>query len=109
MKKREIKTIEIGETFKENKRIEENYYNRNSEYKTLYECYGRPSDAKIYIYNKYEKMLFDNCDCVYNYGIRSYNSMIIVLHAIVRKNNKTYYLLITPSYNYFKEIEENEE
>lgn len=99
--------LEIGEQFKRKANILEGYksgYFR--EFKTLRECYDRWSDAKEYIYNKYYDLLLNNCDRVIDYGVRSYNSMIIVLHALVIKNGVKYYLMITPSYNYYVEIEE---
>ena len=98
--RKEKKIIEIGENFTFKKGIKDGYF---TEYKTLYQCYNRPSDAKINIYNYYEKLLYNNCDAVLNYGIRSYNSMIIVLHAEITKDNKRYYVKITPSYNWIEE------
>lgn len=94
--------INMGEEFQENKKmIQEVYYN---EFKTLGQCYDNWSDAKEHIYNYYRYLLNDNCDKVENYGIRSFNSMIIVLHAIVEKDGKRLYLVITPSHNWYNEI-----
>lgn len=94
--------INMGEDFRENKKmIQEEYY---SEFKTLGQCYDNWSDAKENVYNNYRKLLNDNCDKVINYGIRSYNTNVIVLHAIVEKEGKKLYLVITPSYNWYNEI-----
>ena len=104
MRKRE--TILIGEEFNKKSSILKDFsYFRD--FKSLYECYSRCSEAKHNIYNYYEKLLFNNCDRVLEYGVRSYNSMIIVLHAIVEKEGKKYYLMITPSYNWYCDYEEN--
>lgn len=101
MRKKEKNIIELGEEFAENKKIEQGYY---TEFKELYDCYGKCSDAKIRIFNYYKNLLEKNTDDVIDYGIRSYNSMVIILHAIVEKNGKKLYLVITPTYNWYKEI-----
>ena len=93
--------IKLGEEFAENKKISMEYW---EEFKTLRQCYNSWSNAKENVYYNYRKLLNDNCDKVKNYGIRSYNANIIVLHAIVEKDNKKYYLVITPAHNWYKEI-----
>lgn len=93
--------IKLGEEFVENKKYNMEYWD---EFKTLRECFGRWSDAKENIYNYYRNLLENNCDRVENYGIRGYNSMIITLHAIVEKDGKRLYLVITPSHNWYNEI-----
>lgn len=98
--RKEKRKIEIGEEFVENKNFTQEYY---EDYKTLRECYGRWSDAKENIFNYYKKLLEDNSKVI-NYGIRSYNANVITLHAEIEKDNKKYYLVITPSYNWFNEI-----
>lgn len=102
MKKREI--LNIGEDFYYKGNINDVYYNQ---YKTLYECYNNWSYRKHEVFEYYKELLNDNCDDVLKYGIRSYNSMIIVLHSIVIKDGKKYYLLITPSHNWYNEINED--
>lgn len=99
--KKEKRKIELGEEFVENKKMQQGYW---TEFMSLESCYGRCSNAKKNIYNYYYNLLVKNTEKVLNYGVRSYNSMIIVLHAIVEKDNKKYYLVITPSYNWFNEI-----
>lgn len=103
---RKTSYLEIGEQFKRKSNILEGYKNGYfKEFKTLKQCFNKWSDAKENIYNKYYNLLKNNCDDVINYGVRSFNSMIIVLHALVIKNGVKYYLMITPSYNYYVEIE----
>ena len=102
--KKEKKYLKLGETFQE----KNNLYIRNN-YDWIFECYNRPSDRKIYIYNYYEKLLRDNADRVERYGVASYNTMMITLEAIIQKEGKRYYIYITPSYNYFMELEDKEE
>ena len=101
--KKEKRIIKIGEEFKENKNFNMEYWN---EFKTLRECYGRWSDRKENIYNYYKNLLNNNADKVEKYGVRTYNANVITLHAIIEKENKKYYLVITPSYNWFNEIGE---
>lgn len=98
--KKEKRKIELGEEFTENKKITQEYYN---DFKTLRDCYGSWSNAKENIFNKYRRLLGDNAKII-KYGIRSYNANVIILHAIVEKDNKKYYLVITPTYNWFNEI-----
>ena len=99
--KKQKNIIKLGEDFVENKKMNQDYW---SDFKTLRECYGKWSGRKEYIYNYYQGLLSLNCDKVLDYGIRSYNSMIIVLHAIVEKDGKRLYLVITPSHNWYSEI-----
>lgn len=99
--KKEKKKIMLGEEFVENKKMQQGYY---SDFLELEDCYGRCSERKRYIYNYYFNLLHNNCDRVLAYGVRSFNSMIIVLHAKVEKDGKLLYLVITPSYNWFNEI-----
>ena len=99
--RKENKKLMLGEEFNENKSLSMDYF---EDFKTLGQCYGHWSTAKENIYTYYANLIANNVDNVINYGIRSYNSNIIVLHAIVEKDNKKYYLMITPSYNWFKEV-----
>lgn len=99
--KKEKKIIKMGEEFEENKKMEQGYY---TQFKTLGNCYGRWSDAKERVYNYYKKLLNDNTEKVEKYGIRSYNCNVIILHAIVEKEGKRLYIVITPSYNWYTEI-----
>lgn len=93
-----------GESFKKNTRLYYNDYFKDS-FKSLNECYNSWSDRKEYIFNHYYNMLVNEKRVnILKYGVRSFNSNIIVLGAIIKKNNKKYYLMITPTYNYFNEI-----
>ena len=110
MKKRE--QLFLGEDFTYNKNIDKYYNNKDFldlDYKTLYQCYNTCSNIKHNIYNYYEKLLHNNCDVVYQYGVRSYNQMMFTLHGVIKKDNKYYYIVITKSNNYYKEIDINEE
>lgn len=102
---KKAKIINFGEDFNRKKNILEGFNTYLSDFKTLRQCFTRWSNAKENIYNKYYNLLKNNCDKIINYGIRSYNSMIIVLHAIVIKDGIKYYLMITPTYNWYIEIE----
>jgi len=102
-KMQKIKYINLGEEFKIKKGLQCEYL---KEFKSLFECYDRPSQAKENIYNYYLKLLYNNCDDVLVYGVRSYNTFTITLHAKIKKDNKLYYVLITPSYNYIEQIQE---
>lgn len=93
--------IDLGEDFKRKNNIKVSYF---SEYKTLNQCFNKWSIYKQQVYNYYYDLLVKNCDKVINYGIRSYNSMIIILHGEIIKNDKKYYIMITPKYNYYMEL-----
>ena len=95
------KTINFGREFTEDKKLTQGYY---TQYKTLRDCYERWSDTKENIYYLWKNILLDNTDNVENYGIRSYNANFIVLHATVEKDNKRYYLMITPSHTKYVEV-----
>ena len=101
--KKEKRYLNLGEEFKE----KNNLYIRGN-YDGLYNCYDRPSGRKAYIYDYYERLLRDNADRVERYGVASYNTMIITLEADIIKDGKRYYIYITPSYNYFMELESSE-
>lgn len=101
MKKEKNNILKIGEDFYKKNSIKSDYF---TNYYSLNECFNKWSIYKQNIYNYYYDLLKNNCDKVIYYGIRSYNSMIIILHSEIIKNNKRYYLLITPKYNWYKEI-----
>lgn len=101
--KKEKRYLNLGEEFKE----KNNLYIRGN-YDGLYNCYDRPSGRKAYIYDYYERLLRDNADRVERYGVASFNTMIITLEADIIKDGKRYYIYITPSYNYFMELESSE-
>ena len=106
MKRKEKRELIIGEKFNEKKGIISHYNGYN--FYSLEQCYNTCSIAKRNIYDKYFKLIYDNSDRVLRYGVKSYNSMIITLEAEVIKDDKKYYLMITPSYNWFEELEQDE-
>ena len=101
--KKEKRYLQIGERFEE----KNNLFIRGN-FDSLFNCYDRPSYRKENIYGYYLRLLQDNADDVERYGVASYNSMIITLEAIIKKEGKRYYIYITPSYNYYMEIENDE-
>lgn len=105
IKKEKNNIINLGEDFKIVNNNKINYYCKHFE--DLYKCYDRPSYSKINVYNYYYDLLKNNCDSILCYGVRSYNTFKITLNAIIKKDNKSYYVLITPAYNYIIEIEED--
>lgn len=107
MKRKE--NLKIGNEFFTYKKNIDKYYNYFNEYKTLDECYNSYSTYKYNAYKYYEELIYKNADRVIAFGVRSYNSMQFTLHAIIEKEGKRYYLLITKSYNYYKEYEGNYE
>ena len=102
--KKEKRYLKLGETFQEKNNL---FIRGNYDY--LYQCYDRPSGRKVYIYDYYERLLRDNADRVECYGVASYNTMIITLEAVIQKEGKRYYIYITPSYNYYMELENDDE
>ncbi len=101
MRKKEKNIINLGEEFVENKNFTQEYY---TQFKTLSDCYGSWSTAKQNVFNYYKNLLEKNTDKVIQYGIRSYNCNVIILHAIVEKEGKKLYTVITPSYNWYNEV-----
>ena len=88
----------------------ENFHKKNSldyvgNYDSLRDIFGSYSREKENIYNYYYELLVDNCDEVIDYGIRSFSRFFITLESMVKKGNKTYYLVITKSYNWYKELD----
>ena len=102
--KKEKRYLQLGEQFQEknNLYIKGNYWG-------LYQCYDNPSGRKAYIFDYYLQLISENADRVERYGVASYNTMIITLEAIIQKEGKRYYIYITPSYNYFMELESDDE
>lgn len=109
MKKASKKTyLELGgekyEVAKNTHKISFEYFSSIKYYsklKTLSQCYGRPSQIKIDIYNDYYDTLKNECEEVFDYGISSYNTNLIILGAFVKLYNDSniYYLDIHKTYN----------
>ena len=62
----------------------------------LEDCYARPSQAKISVYNIWYNTIANDSDILY-YGVGSYNCNIFTINSIVNMNDKRYYLHITPT------------
>lgn len=105
MQKEKNNIINLGEDFKKVSSKKIDIFNKR--FLTLYQCYNRPSQEKESIYNYYYQLLCNNCESVYQYGVKSYNTFMINLNAIIEKNNTLYYVLITPAHNYILEIKED--
>ena len=74
----------------------------NTNLKDIYQCYDRPSQAKVSIYN-------DWCDFAKkvdasNWGIASYNANIFTFDFCFKYEDKKYYAHITPCHNYICEV-----
>lgn len=69
---------------------------KNMKYKTLYDCYDRPSATKQQIYDDWLNWLPNKDDIMY---IRSYNTNFFTLWADVEWEGKEYYLEIYPTRN----------
>ena len=97
--------LNLGEEFEPKKAIIKDYESGYlNEFKYLFQCYDRPSQTKERVYNYYYDLLVENCDKIINYGVRGFNSCTISLHAIIIKDGKKYYLLITKNHNYYTEL-----
>lgn len=76
--------------------------NINTNLKDIYQCYDRPSQAKVNIFKEW-------CDFAKkvdasNYGIASYNANIFTFDFMFSYENAIYYAHITPSHNYICEV-----
>ena len=78
-------------------------YANNNYFKDVYNCYDRPSKAKLDIYKEWFNEL-NTYTIVKRYGIKSYNAHLIILNAIVKFKDKLYYLIIRKSGNEIYEI-----
>lgn len=98
------KILNIGEDFRKKNNILDDFNKGYYTFKKLRDCFDTWSMAKENIYNNYYNLLLNNCDEVIEYGIRGCTRWIITLHAIVIKDGVKYYLMITPSYNWYAEM-----
>lgn len=71
--------------------------------RTIYQCYERPSTAKVHIYKEWEEWAYLN-DVQY-FGVSSYSGFQFSLQGLVEHEGKTYLLSITKSHNYAYIIE----
>lgn len=104
--------ITIGtETFEKKKDIElkeitlDNYINtmRNTT-KTLDMCYGRPSEIKRDIYNKWYNTLRENTQDLLDFGVLSYNCNMFTIGATIKLNDKYYSIYITKTRQEIQEL-----
>lgn len=94
------KYIEIGNiTFelKNNLNVKQGH-----ELKRLENCYNKASARKYYVYKFWQEFALNNNSGAY-YGIASYNSMMFTFDAQIDFEGKSYYIHITPTYNYIME------
>lgn len=68
----------------------------------LYNCYKKPSDKKKDIFEIISFWFYNNGG---KCGIHSYNSNIITISGYVNLNGIQIGILITPTYNYFFQLE----
>ena len=94
-----MKTIKIGNDEFNYKGTMSKTYAYNQNYKTLKECYTKPSMTKIEIFNDLNKYTD-----VEMYGISGRNAHLIIINAIVKFKNKLYYLDIHKSHNNIYEL-----
>lgn len=76
-------------------------------YKSIYECYDRPSITKANIYTYWKNILSANCDDVIYYGIDSYNGWMFTLHSLIKIDNKLCYVYITKTRQEIRVIKED--
>ncbi len=109
-----MKTIQIhGETFEVKRlNIEKmqllaiNMFDARWTHKTLYECYERPSSAKVQIFNHWMRF-FSDVDNVHNICITSYNTFRFSIGAILHDTDENMVGIfhITPTHNYLYFLE----
>lgn len=99
--------MNIGNEFFMNKKYVEMGDVERLNYDSIYNCYSRPSDTKIYIYNKYYNLLLENTDDVIRYGVGGYNCFMFTLNAIVKIDGVLYYVYITKTKNEIHRIKED--
>ena len=71
--------------------------------RTIYDCYERPSTAKVAIYREWEEWAYLN-DVQY-FGVSYYNCSHFSLQGLVEHSGKLYILRITSCHNIAYEIE----
>lgn len=90
------KIIKIGEDEFNYKGTMSKDYAYNQNYRTLFQCYNKPSLAKMSIYNDWFNDL-DKYTNIKMYGINGCNAHLITLNAIVEYKKTLYYLDIHKS------------
>ena len=74
----------------------------NTNLKTLYQCYDRPSQAKVGIYNEWVE--YARKVDASKWGIATYNANVFTFDFCFKYEDKKYYAHITPCHNYIVEI-----
>lgn len=73
-------------------------------YRSLYQCYGRPSTAKEHIYDGWYHFFRSLKTDESEHGIISFSVHFFTYGGVVEWNNKKYYLVITYAHNRAYEI-----
>ena len=68
---------------------------KNKTFKSIYQCYTKPSKIKIEIFLEWVSKVYDIDNNFLKFGIDSYNWNMFTLHSILKINNKNYYVHIT--------------
>ena len=66
----------------------------------LQECYNKPSQAKINIYDEWIEFCYKNSDLFTACGVESFNTMCFTLDFIISNGLDNFYAHITPVHNY---------
>ena len=79
-----------------------NIHNINTNLKNLYQCYDRPSQAKVGIYNEWVD--YARKVDASKWGIATYNANVFTFDFCFKYESKKYYAHITPCHNYIVEV-----
>lgn len=100
MKRKEKEIIRIGSEDFELQKDELKYTDViRKDYKDIFNCYKKCSSKKYDVFTYYYNLLDNNSLRVIRYGIKSYNTNIITIQAIIDINYQEFYIYITPTKN----------
>ena len=68
------------------------------DHRSIWDCYGRPSNTKVSIYEDWRNWFVRDCD-TYNFGICSRNCNFFSIEGVIDVDGVLYYLYITRSHN----------
>ena len=68
---------------------------KSKTFKSIYQCYAKPSKIKINIFLEWVSKIYDIDNNFLIFGIDSYNTNMFTLHSILKIDNKNYYIYIT--------------
>ena len=89
------KTLEInGVTFELGKPVPEGHWSD----RTVYDCYGRPSDAKRAIWEDWASYILDTFRTA-TFGVASYNGFQFTIDGVVDWEGQQYQLRISKAHN----------